>query len=144
MKRSYQRFAQIDQGRRHDMGCENYRDEVYSFFLDCYHLKDWLINDPGFPGNKDDVEDYVNSNQELRLCADICNRKKHLLLGKPRSTENPSVSGQKIDLNSGTGVGMIKIKFTIDTASGTRDAFELATKCLELWKEFIVNKGGTA
>ena len=72
LERNYQRLAQIDQGRRHDMGCENYRDEVYFFFLNCYHLKDWLINDSGFPGSSTDVENYINANQELQVCADIC------------------------------------------------------------------------
>ena len=143
LERNYQRFAQIDQGRRHDMGCLNYLDEVYSFFLNCYHLKDWLINDSGFPG-KHDVENYINANQELQLCADICNAHKHLRLDSPRSTENPRVGGQKIDLELRDGEAAIKIKFTIDTASGPLDAFELATRCLDLWKEFIVIRGGTA
>jgi len=143
IRKNYQRFAQIDQGRRHDMGCENYRDEVYSFFLNCYHLKDWLINDSGFPGSRTDVENYINANQELQLCADICNAHKHLQLDSPRSTQNPRVGSQKIDLNLGVGEAVIKIKFTIDTASGPRDAFELATRCLELWKKFIIIRGGT-
>ncbi len=126
------------------MGCENYRDEVYSFFLNCYHLKDWLINDSCFPGSRPDVEDYINANQELQLCADICNAHKHLRLDSPRSKENPHVGGQKIDLELRDGEAAIKIKFTIDTASGPLDAFELATRCLELWKQFIVIRGGTA
>jgi hypothetical protein len=144
LERNFNRFAQIDQGRPHDMGCQNYRDEVYYFFLNCYHLKDWLINDTAFPGTRTDVENYINANQELQLCADICNAHKHLRLDSPRSAENPCVSGQKIDLQLGESRAVIKIKFTIDTASGPRDSFELATRCLKLWKEFIVIKGGSA
>ena len=144
LERNYLRLAEIDQGRRHDMGCENYRDEVFFFFLNCYHLKDWLINDSDFPGSQAEVENYINVNQELQLCADICNAHKHLRLDSPRSTENPSVGGQKIELKLGAGEAAIKIKFTIDTTSGPCDAFELATRCLALWKEFIVIKGGTA
>lgn len=126
------------------MGCENYRDEVYSFCSNCYHLKDWLINDSGFPVSRTDVENYINANQELQLCADICNAHKHLRLDSPRSTENPRVGGHKIDLKLEAGEAVIKIKFTIDTESGPRDAFELASRCLELWKAFIINKGGSA
>jgi hypothetical protein len=144
LERCYQRLAEIDQGRRHDMGCENYRDEVYSFFLNCYHLKDWLINDSGFPGSSPKVETYINANQELQLCADICNAHKHLRLDNPRSSENPRVGGQKIDLSLGAREPVIKIKYTIDTASGPRDAFELATRCLKLWRDFIIINGGTA
>jgi len=143
LERNYQRLAEIDQGRRHDMGCENYRDEVYFFFLNCCHLKDWLINDSGFPESKAEVENYINVNQELQLCADICNAHKHLRLDSSRSAENPRVGSQKIDLKLGAGEAAIKIQFTIDTVSGPRDAFELATKCLGLWKAFIAKKGGT-
>ena len=136
---------QSDQGRRHDMGCEYYRDETYSFFVNCYHLKDWLINDSDFPGGQTDVENYINAHQELQLCADICNAHKHLRLDKPpRSTENPRVGDQKINLNLKDGEPTIKIKFTIYTVSGPRDAFELATRCLELWKEFVADKVWTA
>ena len=142
--RNYQRLAQINQGRQHDMHSENYRDEVYSYFLNCYHLKDWLINDSAFPANAAEVEGYINTNPELQLCADICNAHKHLRLDKPRSAENPRVGGQKIDLKLGARETAIKVQFTIDTVSGPLDAFELATKCLELWKVFIVKKGGTA
>jgi hypothetical protein len=144
LERVYQRLVQCEQGRRHDMGCENYRDETYFFFLNCYHLKDWLINDSNFPANKKDVESYINANQELQLCADICNALKHLLLNRSRSTENPRVGDQKIQLNSEDGEATIRIKFTIETVSGPHDAFELATRCLELWKEFIASIGRTA
>ena len=142
--RNYLRLARIDQGRQHDMHSDNYRDDVYSFFLNCYHLKDWLINDSGFPAASTEVENYINAHHELQLCADICNAHKHLQLNRPRSAENPRVGGQQMDVKLGEGEQAIKIKFTIDTASGPRDAFELATKCLELWKQFIANKGGTA
>ena len=142
--RVYARLAQIDQGRRHDMHSENYRDEVYTFFLNCHHLKDWLINDPEFSGNATAVENYINANRELQLCADICNGHKHLILNEPRSPENPTIGGQNITLQLGAGEPEIKVKFTVDTVTGPLDAFGLATRCLELWKAFIVKNGGNA
>ena len=126
------------------MGCENYNDEVYSFFLNCHHLKDWLINDSGFPVGETSIENYINANQELQLCADICNAHKHLRLKKPpRSPEDPRLGVQKIDLDLVADKATIKIKFTIDTKSGSRDAFELATRCMKLWENFIISNGGT-
>lgn len=32
---------------------------------------------------------------------------------------------------------LVSVKYSIDTLSGTVDAFELATKCLQAWKRFI-------
>jgi hypothetical protein len=45
MIRSYERFASIDRGRVYEPSSENYEDEVFAFFLNCYHLKDWIKND---------------------------------------------------------------------------------------------------
>jgi hypothetical protein len=140
--RSYERFRHIDEGRRHNMTSADYEDEVYAYFMNCYHLKDWLINDPDFSASSRDVESYINNNKELQICGDICNAHKHLVLNRPRSEEDPIFGAKKIHLHLGGGEAELKIKFTIDTTSGLLDAFELATKCLELWKTFIAENGG--
>lgn len=35
----------MDQGQVYDRSSEHYDDEVFAFFLYCYHLKDWIKND---------------------------------------------------------------------------------------------------
>ena len=137
LKRSYSRLVQIDKGRKHDMHSENYRDELYTFFLNCHHLKDWLKNDSSFQADGRAVEDYINNNDDLKICADICNGHKHFSLNNPRSTQSPTVGGQNINLKLGAGEPEISIKFVIDTTSGPRNGFELATNCLNLWETFI-------
>lgn len=119
------------------MHSESYRDDLYTFFLNCYHLKDWLKNDSAFQINGGIVEGYINQNEDLQICADICNAHKHLFLNSHRSTQSPSVGGQNIDLKLGAGDPEISIKFVIDTATGPRDGYELATSCLKLWESFI-------
>ncbi len=137
LKRSYWRLSQIDNGREHNMHSENYRDELYTFFLNCYHLKDWLKNDASFHINASAVEDYINNNNDLKLCADICNSHKHFTLNNPRSSQSPSAGGQNTHIIFGSGKPEISIKFIIGTTSGPRDGFELATNCLNLWESFI-------
>jgi hypothetical protein len=146
LKRSYQRLAEIDKGRTHDMYSEFYRDEIYVFFMNCHHLKDWLAKDSQFSASKTEVDDYINSNKELQICADICNAHKHFRLDEPRkrSAEQPSVGDQNIELKLKAREIVVRAKFTIDTASGPLDGFELATRCLDLWKAFILEKGGNA
>ena len=87
--RWYDRFAQIDSGKVHNMATDSYEDEVYSFFLNCYHLKDWIINDPSVSVAQTTVESFINCSQELSLCADICNGLKHLVLKRSRSGKSP-------------------------------------------------------
>ncbi len=43
MKRGSSRFAALDQGRSHDVASDNYVDDIYASFMNCYHLKDWIL-----------------------------------------------------------------------------------------------------
>ncbi|MGQ0557601.1 MAG: hypothetical protein ACT4PN_16845 [Nitrospiraceae bacterium] len=136
--RSYERLKKMDEGRADEIHSENYRDEIYAFFMNCHHLKDWLLNDSEFPA-RTKVESYINSKKELQICADICNAHKHLhLTKKPRSAEQPKVGDLNIESKlTARRVGVVRIEFTIDTASGPVNGFELATKCVDLWRTFI-------
>ena len=71
VKRWYQRFVTIDEGRRHTLPSDNYQDEVYAFFLNCYHLNDWIKNDESVGTASAKVEAVINGNNELKVCGDI-------------------------------------------------------------------------
>ena len=45
MQRSYDRFREIN-SRLADKVSSDYEDDVFAFFMHCYHLKDWIKNDP--------------------------------------------------------------------------------------------------
>ena len=47
VKRYLERFARLNAGVDHTQASPNYDDDVYSFFQNCHHLKDWIKkNDP--------------------------------------------------------------------------------------------------
>lgn len=99
MRRWYERFSEINQGRIHDKPTEVYLDEVYAFYQNCYHLKDWIKNDTSLSSNiTGGVENYINNSRQLKLCADLCNRTKHLQLNHHRSTENPEFGNKHYSL----------------------------------------------
>ena len=137
VKRWYQCLVLIDQGRRHNLPSNYYQDEVYAFFLNCYHLKDWIKNDESIGVTTEKVEEFINNNKELRLCADICNGIKHLRLTSTRSGQAPRFGARKFNLQLGGPETTISVKYSIDTSGGPVDAFELATKCLQAWENFI-------
>jgi len=137
MKRWYERFRQIDQGRLHNLPLVYYQDEVYAFFQNCYHLKDWIQNDDTVTLPKQEVEKFIDQNDCMRVCADICNGTKHLKLTRLRSGKQPEFEGRKISLNLGKPEPIIGVKFSIITETGTIDAFELASDCIQRWEEFI-------
>ncbi len=142
MKRWYAKFTALDQGRPHDMSSDNYIDEIYAFFMNCYHLKDWVRQDSAVPRVvQESVEGYINANRSLKLCADICNSLKHLTLTSQRSGESPTFGTKKFGVALGGEPPAIKLKYQIDATGGTVDAFKLATDCVDAWNGFLSSKG---
>lgn len=142
MKRYLARFKQINDGKTHDLTSPHYEDDVYAFFQTCYHLKDWIKADPTCL-NWGCVENLINTNTDLAICADLANALKHLSrTRKMRSTANPSFAGSHVHLNITDGIDThegvyIAIDYKISTASGDIDAFELAERCVAIWENFI-------
>jgi len=143
--RWYERFKNINDGQIHDKNSDFYLDDVYAFFINCFHLKDWIQNDDTVVlDSKVDkkekgkyIKDYINTVDELKLCADLCNSVKHLYLDrKPYSRKEPKFGKKSAKLYLGVGQDKIEMKYIIDTLSGPRDAFEIATKCMEAWDKF--------
>lgn len=137
VKRWYDRFNEINSGRKHDHSSDYYEDVVYAFFINCYHLKDWIKNDESAGAVAMGVEGFVDDNNELSLCGDICNGVKHLKLTGSRSGQNPQFGQRKFAVKVGGSETTISVKYSIDTSNGPIDAFDLATKCLGAWKNFI-------
>ena len=136
MERALNNLDRIYSGSSGAIPAEDCRDTVLSFFQNCYHLKDWLINDASGTFRKDAVENFVNVSRELRLCADLCNGSKHLKLTKPpRSNENPRLGAQSVTVDLGAERNMYS--FAVDTTSGQIDALVLARQCCGLWRGFI-------
>jgi hypothetical protein len=137
--RWYERFKNINDDQILDKSDEFYLDDVIAFFINCYHLKDWIKNDPAATSVADKVEAYINNNLELSLCADICTSMKHLEFNRnylPRSGGKVSWNKKDVKLKVGSGERIIATKYRLDTKLGPRDAFDIATKCIEAWDKF--------
>lgn len=137
--RWYTRFAALNAGIPHDKESENYLDEIYAFFLNSYHLKDWIMNDDTVPpATQALVEEFISTTYSLALCADICNSLKHLRLKRSRSGTAPAFGAKKFSLHLGPGIPRsISLKYEVVTDRGALDAFGLATDCVRAWKSFL-------
>lgn len=51
---------------------ESVRDAFYDFFQTCYHLVDWLDNDPSQPIRRQEANEFVRASAALSLCRDLC------------------------------------------------------------------------
>lgn len=138
VERWYERFSKINAGQPHERDTEFLRDDVYALFQNCYHLKDWIIQDL-FENKKTVVERFINDNIYMSVCADVCNGLKHLKLDRePRSGAIPEFTSAHygLDINQQT----LSAKYLIDTGTAELrviDAFELATTCVKAARQFL-------
>jgi hypothetical protein len=140
VNRLYHAFDFIDKGKRVPLGEFDIRDSdiALSFFVFCYHLKDWIEID--YPAEKKNIE-YLIDSTRLKYCADLCNGIKHLeRRDKPRSGKQPEIIGSRITFCIVDGEERLRDKFQISTDEGELDAFDLATECMNIWLEFIRGK----
>lgn len=57
-----------------DSNFEDGVDAFTSFFIQCYHLSDWLVKSGQ---NKDLVWEFIKKSQWLSLCRNLANTQKH-------------------------------------------------------------------
>lgn len=121
---------------------DQYEDDLLSFFMHCYHVRDWIIrlNKAGVTAR--DVDSFINANLCLQLCADLCNGTKHCQLDRQtRSGSQPHLAGKTYQAStwfSGSEAGeVLQAKYVIITSDGLVDALRLAEDCMECWSEFV-------
>lgn len=122
-------------------------DFIYVFFINCYHLKDFLDYSKIISDNE--VKSFFDKNIEMQICRDICNESKHCSLHTPSiGIEIPN--SKKRSAKGFAGVCIVReyepfgretpIKNTnyVVLAKGKKyDVFELAGRCLSLWMDFF-------
>ena len=67
VRRWYLRFREISEGKLHDRSSDFYQDDIYAFFMNCYHLKDWIKKDPTASSLSAEVEDFITNVPEMAL-----------------------------------------------------------------------------
>lgn len=120
---------------------EDNRDFIYAFFLNCYHLKDWVIQSGLI--KKELVYDFVESNKDMKICRDICNGVKHFKVKNP--SINPDVSrtlhSSVYSIAFNNAEPEIKPVYWIVPEKHPVDAFGLAVNCFYLWEGFLKRNG---
>jgi len=86
--------------RRQDRGRQrtSYEDDLWSFFRNCRHLKDWIKNDDTLPKDtREAIVDEVHQSGILMICRDLANRSKHLVLTAPGTGANLFAEAEVVD-----------------------------------------------
>lgn len=111
---------------------EAHEDDVHSFFVHCYHIKDWIQQLAIKTPPKGALDEFINSHHEMKVCTDFCNGSKHCRLErKMRTGKQPHIAQrerrgtQTLSTPSGS-LHINKMTFKIMTDQGCYDALELA------------------
>lgn len=143
IKRWHSRLNMIRTSNSPETEADNQIDFIYAFFTNCFIFEDWLKNS-GVNSKK--IYDYRDQHIELKICRDLCNNTKHLLLrrGKPsisklaKSNElSYGVTIHKVYDDSSLNKPLKNSNYAIVADFNTYNVFEVADKCVLLWENFL-------
>ncbi|WP_426977902.1 hypothetical protein ACQCSU_01750 [Pseudarthrobacter sp. O4] len=108
---------------------------VKDFFIHSWHLGDWLKKDPEISVKHEDIGTLLQSEPDLQICNAFANTSKHHTLDRANamSARVSSVVTQP--------QGQVTIEISTSSGTETRDALELATSCMGIWRKFLHSHG---
>ncbi len=111
---------------------------MWSFFQNCWHLKDWVKNDVSvLPAVRATLETDLTSSPDLMICADLANGTKHLEFKTPRVGAKHTRKNFRLVVG-----GDSSVEYIIDRGDGTQsDAVQLARNCLAAWEQLLRKYG---
>jgi len=112
-----------------------FQDDMWAFFQNCWHVKDWVRSDPRLSrAQKDAICDLAHQCKELMMCKNLCNGAKHL---RPK----PGATHRCVDITIAPDEP-IKMDSIIDDGSGNLlSGVELAHICLHEWMRIFAAQG---
>jgi hypothetical protein len=126
-------------------------DTLFNFAVTAYHIKDWLKQSASAAYSPSQVEAYIETEQCLRLCREICNASKHQKL---KSVTNDarnitfsatgtfivaSIDPNDVKLESETSPSFMVKVVAVD---GSRyEASEFAAHVIRAWEQFFAQWG---
>jgi hypothetical protein len=139
-------LARVRSNRNRDL--VGYEDDVWNFFQNAWHLKDWVKNDPDVDAaHRNEVENDVAGVEVLQICADLANRSKHLELRRKRldadiSKRSTHVHAGVVHLPLGGASsatpGYGEVILTILAADGREfGALETAEQVVAQWRNLL-------
>jgi hypothetical protein len=137
------RLRRIYSGR--EGGSANAVYDLHSFFLNAYHLRDWIAEDGSTGIGLPQIDAAIRASTELSVCADFANRLKHVVLTRHRLDPQTGVTRQDVTVRLpafGSGnVATASHSWTISAGGRSYDALELAGDVVAAWTTFLQGHG---
>jgi hypothetical protein len=149
MLRSRDLLRRLSRGEVPGADSNTNRDALYHFFMDAYHLKDWIKNAEETRERRAGrcVESAVNASAPLRICADVCNGIKHLRLDPerpgPRTGDaTTAITSQSVTIRLGSGDQPTTAlhNWSITSEGQAYDATALADEIVNDWRHWLARE----
>jgi len=131
------RVEAIYEGRQGDSADVLY--DLYSFFLNCHELRDWLAADKVSGMSRKKATKVIKGSAYLRVCADLANRTQHAELTRHWIDSNTSPVPH--DATIFVGPGKVAHRWEIAAGDATYDALDLAANCVAEWERTLTDRG---
>ncbi len=125
---------------------EEYEDYLYAFFQNCWHVKDWILNDTVAPrGLKESVRklDKQGAIAPLMLCAGVANGSKHLSQSRDAKRRAKTVGEIEVDIDTQGNSQTTYTYKVVDDRGNSHEAIEVARQALQEWETTIRNNSGS-
>lgn len=132
---------------------DEYEDLLWAFFQNCWHLRDWILNDKKISARKKlGVNRGIKKSSALAICQCITNRTKHFKLtwpiparlkqkGKWQARRIVRVlGGISVDIKdsvSGGDSATISLDYVIKSRTKTYRALTVAEDAVREWKQIL-------
>lgn len=131
----------LDRVRDHGRGTVDYDDDLWSFFQNAWHLKDWIDHDKTISNAKTQrILNRAHSSKELSICRDLANRTKHLELTD--GSRDADVTSRNVAVTLGVEPPTTKYSHIITLDDGSQIvAQELAEEIVLEWEAIMRDEG---
>jgi hypothetical protein len=109
---------------------------VESFFVDCFHMGDWLWEDSSTGLNKPQVCTFIENDPSLRVCEGFANTDKHRVRSK-----SGAITAKIRSITSGPNGVQVSIEWMQGANTHTEDALDLARRCVAAWEACLLANG---
>lgn len=141
VKRWHKRLEEISTDKEHAHESDYYQDILYAFFQNLWSLRDWIINSGSL--NREIVDNYFHTNTDMKICRDLANGSKHLIINSPALDRNISINKREYYSRflGGEPVQIETVYWVHAKGYPPLNAFVLATTCLVVCEAFLRKNG---
>lgn len=112
-----------------------YDDDVMHFFMDCWHLKDWIAGDKALDEKlRKTIKDEIHAESSLEIAQGLANGWKHLL------PKGPDIQKKNVTWEIGSSFVVVDHDFTTDGKSSIRLS-DLADQVVSAWEVLLRRHG---